>query len=202
MRYEKYSYLYPPRPETPILPPMLGYYEANDYQAQVKKNGTGSVLAITPARQIIAMTRHKEPHKLWQADGVTAEPFRRLKGGWYVFVSELLHNKCAIGPKHTNYLNDMLVSDGEMLVGTTFAERQTMMASLFPDAVPHVSGGYAVIDANTWLATNHHGGFKKLLARTRKRPEDEGLVLKKSTARLAFCTKPASNSSWMVKCYS
>jgi hypothetical protein len=198
VRFEKFSYLYPPRPEAAVPLVMLPYYEERGYIAQIKKNGTQNVLAVSPDREIIAMTRHKTEHKMWQPDEITAHAFNTLTGGWYVFVSELLHNKVAIGPKHTNYINDILVADGEYLVGTTFQARQDLLRCLFPDAVPHISGGYLVIDEITWLATNYRSNFSKI---TRKGPEDEGLVLKKSSAKLAICLKPNSNVNWQAKSY-
>jgi hypothetical protein len=202
MKYHTFSYLYPPRPDNAIPPNMLGFYEQRGYVCQLKKNGTGNVMAISPDRQIIAMNRHHDVHKLWTPDEITRRAFLDLPGdGWYYLVAELLHSK-VIGMRHINYINDILVADGEYLIGTTFAQRQNLLAALFPNAVTHIDGGYKVIDANTWLAVNHKSGFAALfdaLGR-KKQPEDEGLVLKNPNAKLAYCTTAKSNSSWQVKC--
>jgi hypothetical protein len=201
MKYNQFSYLYPPRPDAAIPPAMLNLYEARGFVAQTKKNGTSNVMAVSPDRKITAMTRHKTDHKLWSPDAITQHAFLDLHGGWYVFVAELLHSKVP-GLRHTNYINDILVADGEHLTGTTFAERQALLAELFPNAVEHISGGYKVIDSNTWLAENFHSGFSALFETmtSRQQPEDEGLVLKNPNTKLAFCTTASSNSAWQVKC--
>lgn len=202
MPYTSFAFMFPPRPEVNTDPILLDRFEG-EWLAQVKKNGTNNVMDVTADRRIIARTRHKNindgQHTMWKPDARTAAPFRKLKGGWFKFSAELLHNKCASGPRHTNYIHDILVCDGEILVGTTFIERQAILARLFPDAIPHASGGYSIIDAHTWLATNYTTGFWDLL-RALRDPEDEGLVLKKADARLAYCFKKSSNSHWLMKC--
>ena len=127
--------------------------------------------------------------------------FLGLPGGWYVFTAELLHSKVP-GLRNINYIHDILVTDSEHLTGTTFAERQALLSRLFPDAVEHVSGGYRVINPNTWLANNHTANFATMFKTIseKRNPEDEGLVLKNPTARLAFCLTATSNSAWQAKC--
>ena len=89
MKYTSYSYLFPPRPENAIPGDMLGLYEKRGFVAQAKKNGTCNVMAISPERDITAMTRHRTPHKAWSANADTKKAFQNLPGnGWYVFVCE------------------------------------------------------------------------------------------------------------------
>lgn len=201
MKYEQFSYLYPPRPSVNIPPEALPQWEKSGYWSQTKKNGTANVMAITPDRKVIAMTRHKTEHKAWAPDAATGLAFRDLSGGWYVFTAELLHSKVP-GLRNINYIHDVLVADSEHLTGTTFAERQALLARLFPDAVAHISGGYRVIDPHTWLACNHTDGFAAMFRTLsqKRSPEDEGIVLKKPTAKLAFCLTATSNSAWQAKC--
>jgi hypothetical protein len=210
MNYNSYTFFWPPRPKLAIPPAILPTKEGR-YWAQIKKNGTGNTLALSPddgkgfGRQLITMTRHNEAHKAWTPDGKTHSAFRNLPGnGWYYFVAELMHNKVP-GIRHINYINDILVADGESLVGTTFEERQKLLADLFGvENVPAVDFtgepvGYVPIDANTWLAKNYTGNFLNLF-QSLTRPEDEGLVLKDPKARLAFCSREDSNSAWQLKC--
>lgn len=202
MVYNKYTYLYPPRPEHAILPLDLARFEARGYVCQIKKNGTSNVMAISPDRQITAMMRDRKPHKAWEPDERTRRAFLDLPGkGWYYFCAELLHSKVS-GLRHTNYIFDILVADGTRLEGTTFSERQTILGDLFPNSVESMGGGYRVIDQHTWLAVTYPGSFYRLFQtiQQRHRPEDEGLVLKKPNAKLAFCVSPTSNEDWQVKC--
>jgi hypothetical protein len=211
--YTSYRFLYPPRPEKAIYEMQLAYFEQQGaHFAQYKKNGTGNVMAITPQRTVVAMQRTNKAHILWSPSAHTADAFRGLKGrGWYVFVAELLHSKVAAdkqkqatgsesGLKDINYINELLVADGETLTGTTFEYRQQMLAEMFGASRLPVSksGSHYVIDRHTWLARNHRSGFRKLFAGLSS-PEDEGLVLKLATAKLAPCQREKSNSSWQLK---
>jgi hypothetical protein len=205
VRYEEYQYLYPPRPEHAIPPHMINVYERQGFVAQVKKNGTCSVIAVAPDRSLTCMRRHGPtvPHKLWTPTAASSRMFRRLKGkGWYVFVAELLHSKTPT-IKDTNYLFDLLVDDGEYLVGTTFAQRQERLQALMLPLVvskrPAVMESHYVIDDHLWLARVHTKGLKQLFDSLEKH-EDEGIVLKKPNARLDLCFNERANQAWQVKC--
>jgi hypothetical protein len=205
MRYNEYRYLWPPRPEKAIPPTMLAHYENRGWLAQVKMNGTCNVLAISPERKIVAMSRHKEPHKLWTPNEDSERAFKNLPGnGWYVFIGELLHSKVADPSlKNINYLHDILVADGEMLNGKTYDERLTLLANLFLTQIDNreqpLTVSHLEIDANTWMAKSW-GTAEWLFKETAAHKEMEGVVLKDPKAKLALCVKADSNSSWQVKC--
>ena len=204
MIYDKFSYLYPPRPENAIPSGLLKFYENRNFIAQTKKNGTSNVIAVSPDRTIHAMTRHATKHKAWQPNHETQAAFQNLPGdGWYVFVAELMHSKVS-GLRNINYINDILVNDGVYRIGSTFAARQKLLQRLFPNCAEDSSGTHYIIDEHTWLAKNHTSGFLNLfgslMTGKKGNHENEGLVLKDPDAVLALCSKPNSNSSWMVKC--
>lgn len=212
MNFNEYRYLYPPRPDKKIAPPMLSFQEKRGWVAQVKKNGTCTVLYVTPEKEIITKTRHDSDHKMWKdTESKAVEYFKTLPGnGWYVFACELMHNKT----KHiqdTLYVFDIMVADGESLTGMTFAERQEIIMKLFGvDENTEVNDTHShyVINPRVWVAKLIHGDFKKEMAIIQERSEhltddmsleDEGLVLKNPKASLNFCSQKG-NSSWMVKC--
>lgn len=199
MRFDEWQYLWPPRPENAVAKGLLGYYENEGYIAQVKMNGTCSVLGVAPDRKTVrAMSRHNDEHKLWAPGAHTAKPFKTLPGnGWYVFVAELMHSKVP-GMRDINYINDILVADGEYLVGTTFAERQELLSKLFKLGGREHTLSHYVIDDHTWVARNYGGDFDDLFDRL-DRPEYEGLVLKKPNAKLAICSRANANTSWQAK---
>jgi hypothetical protein len=209
MRYNEYRYLWPPRPGSKqvLNSSRIAARERDGFWAQIKKQGTSNILHVGPDRLVKAVNRHHGDHKLWQPIPQTHATFANLPGsGWYVFCAELMHSKVADPRlKNINYIHDVLVADGEYLVGTTFAQRQDMLASLFPDTVQPINGvGYRVIDPYTWLAINHApnpnrpGSFEKLFFSLTK-PEDEGLVFKSPTAKLNFCHSETANDSWQWK---
>jgi hypothetical protein len=198
MNFSDYSYLWPPRPEKAVPSMMLDFYENRGHWGQFKKNGTCSVLAVAPDKSIRAMNRHAEEHKMWAPTRQSSAAFETLPGnGWYVFVAELLNNKVTNGPKDYNYLNDILVADGEYLVGTTFADRMKRLSTLFKTVGEEDS--HYVVDNHTGIAKCHTEGFSELYSGLH-RPEDEGLVIKNPAAKLAVCGRESSNVNWMVKC--
>jgi hypothetical protein len=197
VRYSHYSYLWPPRPELAVPPTMLGFYQKRRWTAQYKKNGTCSVIFVTPEKRVVAKTRHNDDHKAWAPSPATTTAFSSLPGpGWYVLVAELLHSK-GVGVRNVNYVHDVLVADGKYLVGTTYRERHDLLTRLFVSR--EVAHSHYVVDDHTWVARNFDVGFSKMFEEISLK-EDEGLVLKNGTAKLAVCSRPTANSSWSVKC--
>jgi hypothetical protein len=189
MKFDSYTYLYPPRPEKAIPSSLLHFYETRQYLAQAKMNGTNNVLAISPERKIVAMSRHKEEHKLWTPTISNEYDFFKLPGaGWYVFGAELLHSKVA-GLRNINYLHDIYVNNGDYLVGTTLADRQKLLQSLIMKGKRSKAREFLThweISPTLWLAKNHYGDFQMLYDKL-DRPEHEGLVLKNPDSRLTHC---------------
>ncbi len=200
MRYDSFAYLWPPRPgsKQAIMPMMASMFERRGWKAQVKKNGTCNVIAVAPGGAITAMNRHNETHKLWSPTPASSAAFQGLPGtGWYVFVAELLHSKVTGGPRDTNYIFDILVADGEYLVGKTFAERQEILNAIFPNSVGETES-HRIINDNTWVAKLHDVDFRDLFDGLTA-DEDEGLVIKDPASKLALCSKELSNQQWQVK---
>lgn len=202
MRFDQFQYLWPPRPDDAVAPQMIPMLEMMGKVGQVKKNGTCSVIAIGPrradgTREFRAMNRHAEDHKAWSPVTEKTQAIRDLPGdGWYVFVAELLHSKVP-GIRDINYVFDMLVEDGEYLVGKTFVEREARLQALFPKAVGETFS-HRVIDEYLWIAKlireDLFDLFHDLTA-----PEDEGIVLKDPDIPLKLCTRQTMNNPGMVK---
>lgn len=198
MRYDKYQYLWPPRPTNAVPPVMLRYYEQRGWTAQAKKNGTCNIIAVEPNGRLQCMNRHKETHKLWNPTEHSSAIFKTLDRGWYVFVAELLHSKVE-GIRDTNYINDILVCQDQYLVGMTFRERQELLYDLFKDHIKGETVSHYVLNDNTWLAKNHTTQFDDLYHQLTG-PDDEGLVLKIPFSTLSLCLRESSNVQWSVKC--
>jgi len=200
VKFDAYQYLWPPRPEKAIPDNLLGYYEQKKWIAQVKKNGTCTVLYVQPDKQIIVKTRHKTDHKVWQPSKEFIEQFQELLpgAGWYVFTGELLHSKTP-HIKDTLYLFDLLVDDGDYLVGETLQIRLRRLHALFPHKIKTVSKSHYVVTPKLWVAETITKKFREKFNKLNM-SEDEGLVLKDPTAKLSYCVKLDSNSSSQVKC--
>lgn len=211
MRYEGYTYLWPPRPKKAIPENMLHFYEKRGWVGQMKKNGTCTVVFVSPEGDVTYKTRHNDDHKMWSPTERSQQCFENLPGdGWYVFVCEVLHNKTAL-VKDTVYIFDILVADGDLLIGSTFTERMDKLKEIFnireDDNVVSLSdNGYYVLNSNAWLAKTITTGFDKVMRiANNQKPEsgapiDEGIVLKNPTARLEMPGKQTSNQKWQVKC--
>lgn len=203
MRYESFKYLTPPRTESKVPPGLISYYEAKGWLAQCKKNGTNSVVFVPPDRKPFAYGRHGEVHKAWKFTPQSAALFAAIPGhGWYVFNSELLHSKVK-DLRDTNYVHDVLVADGELLIGSTYADRQAILGETLQAAAEELNLPEAVeakthfiLNANTWLAKSlppdFKTGYNSLVD-----DEDEGLVLKSPTGKLSL--SDGKNAPWMVK---
>lgn len=197
MKYTKYIYLFPPRPENAIPSNFLASYERKGWWAQYKKNGTCNVTFVSPEKEIKVMTRHNEEHKAWLPTDASNKFFKELPGdGWYVIVSELLHSKTPT-IKDTHYIFDILVADGRHLTGSTFAERMDILGTFVPPSVETTDSHY-VINPNVWIAKTLYINFEDTFKHITN-PEDEGLVIKDPNAILRLGLRKNSNVNWMVK---
>ena len=196
MRYEDFAFILPPRAETKIPTTLLSFYEKRGWQAQVKKNGTNSLIFVAPNKELVTKTRHNANHKAWQITPGSGAIFKRLPGqGWYVINAELLHSKTP-HIKDTHYIYDILVDDGVVLLGTTYAQRYARLQKLFLKNALATVSSHHVLDAHTWLARNVREDFLGVF-NALKNIEDEGLVLRDMTGKLSL--NDAANAAWMCK---
>lgn len=204
MNYDHYEYLWPPRPEQVIPPSTIPLYEAQGWMAQVKKNGTCTVI-FTDGEQVIYKTRHNDDHKAWTPKPEHDAVFKAFakNGKWCVLVAELLHSK-GVGIKDTFYVFDLLVLDGEYLIDTILVSRLDKLYERFNKISPTwyiddaMKDHYSFTD-KIWLAVDFYSGFKQTYDNLTN-PEDEGLVFKNPNATLKACVTSSSNSAWQVKC--
>jgi hypothetical protein len=206
MKYDAYAYLWPPRPESAIPRDTLGFYERRGWCAQVKKNGTCTVI-FARDDEVVFKTRHDTDHRAWTPlpDHRRFFSYHLRFDRWCVLVAELLHSKTERIKNHL-YVFDVLVHDGAHLVGKTFAQRQALLRELLPP-VPSgaLSYGLGLAGVGSWqagpcvsVAATYSGAFNDLW--TQLRTEDEGLVLKDPNAPLKPCFTAIANAGWQVKC--
>lgn len=194
MIYESYRYLWPPRPEAKIPPSVIGGYLNRGWVAQIKKNGTCTVI-FSHGDEVLFRTRHNEAHALWAPLPAHYDLFRG-RGAWNVYVAELLHSKTPHIKNHL-YLFDLLVSDGVELIGVPFEERQAWLRSRFPSK-PGIGLGLDACSPHVSIAKCYRGAAVPPLWDVLGK-EDEGIVLKNPQAPLAACVTPTSNAGWQVK---
>lgn len=210
MRYEGYTYLWPPRPKKAIPENMLHFYEQRGWVGQMKKNGTCTVVFVSPDGDVTYKTRHNDDHKMWSPTERSQKVFENLPGdGWYVFVCEVLHNKTAL-IKDTVYIFDILVADGDLLIGKNFIERMDLLKGIFniqeDDNVVSLSdSSHYVLNSNAWLAKTITTGFEQIMRLANQQkpvegaPIDEGIVLKNPKPGLEMPGKQAANQKMASK---
>jgi hypothetical protein len=176
----------------------MSFYERRGWTAQVKKNGTCTVI-FARGDEVIFKTRHNDAHKGW-SPRPSHSAFFAGREAWNVYVAELLHSKGPLVKNHL-YLFDILVCDGKELIGTTLPERQRILRERFPTPTADIVGSRAGLGARMIEQDVSH-------AETIDQPSrvwptlgalDEGFVFKDPAAKLSACITPTSNGAWQVK---
>lgn len=218
MPFRKWRYIYPPRPGSATPYPISGqegsdvYRSGGEWQAQLKLNGTRSLIVFRPDGGIEFYNRHAEHHKAWSAPGwMVAEirkQFRVEKGEWSIIDSELLHSKHA-SVKDTLYAFDILVLNGRYLVKTSYEERFATLSEVCGHPTTEVAGfdGMVLeIGRGLWMATvidepkwDEAWALSEKIVGTAG-TVIEGLVFKRMKAMLDFGHSAANNGLWMVRC--
>lgn len=193
--YDKFVYMFPPRPSNAVLPSLISFYENRGWIGQIKKNGSCAVWAVSPDKQFIVMNRHNSPFTNWSLDYANYEAFKALPDKWFVFAGELLHHKTK-NIKDVFYIFDILVNNGEQLIGSKFYERSNILSGMFATTVEE-DHSYKISN-KLWLAKNYDIGLNNLYNNLLD-PSDEGLVLKDPNSLLSPCFHSDSNTNWMVK---
>lgn len=208
MKYEKYSYIYPPRPIQTTHHTELGKYDNGEFIAQPKYNGTCCVVFMNED-QLIVMNRHKG---MISSDYSNVD-FRCLyrPKGWMVLCGEFL-NKNKKGEENQSFnlkfiIWDILVYQGEYLIGKTFLERLKLLDKLFPCSKFSVGDRMRTMEHlcftschNIYVAPYYTGNFEKLYQSIVKTDLYEGLVLKRKNAKLTLGLNEKNNNEWQIKC--
>ena len=195
MNYNKLAYITPPRAEQAIPKSFLSIWEGEGWIAQVKKNGTNTVIFVDPDKNMTFMSRHGTELKAWSPTTSSTKIFKDLPDDkWYVFNAELMNNKTK-NVKDTLYIFDILVYHDQYLLGTTYSQRYKLMMNMFLTGKEQCVESHFVLNNNAWLARNIASDFSSVFKKL-KNDEDEGLVLKNPNGQLTF----DKNDEWMVKC--
>jgi len=203
--YDRWSYIYPPRPKTAVPFGDIVRYADGRWEAQLKLNGTRSLITVAPDGDVGFWNRHKAAHKAWSPPPWIVEEVRGrfARGKWVVVDSELLHSKHA-SVKDTLYLFVALVLDGRYLVGETYeAGYRGLVAACGDPAreVPGYGGFVAEVGRGIWLARMiPHARWGEAWSVAETNPIVEGMVLKRVAAKLEFGRSENNNGSWMIRC--
>jgi ATP-dependent DNA ligase len=209
MKYTEYRYIYPPRPIQTTHFSELDKYDNGQYIAQPKYNGTCCVLFLTKT-SIRVMNRH---------NGIITSNYSEIDfqglhtgNGYMVLVGEFL-NKNKKGEDGNPFnlkfvIFDILVYDGEYLIGTKLIQRLEMLEQLFPttstlvykDGIKTFAHLNVTKYQGVFKAPTYIGNFMDLYEEIVDTDLYEGLVLKRKEARLSAGFSEKNNNEWQIKC--
>lgn len=194
MAYE-WQPLYPPRTQSCCVlaggccdatnPVIREWMLIPDAIAQYKLNGSRNLVVISPMDKIEFWGRDKHQHRVsgcnYIPSPVLMGKIRDLKyprGKWNVFDSELMHFKTS-NIKNSVLIFDVLVWDGEYLVGRNYTERLEYLSSLGMKNYSPLDN--LAINGMIWQAESHtFGEWSALWETTLRYDAIEGLVLKRT----------------------
>lgn len=201
MKYTSFRYLYPPRPKNPIPNTELSFWDNGSLICQVKLNGS-NCLIFTNGEKHIAMNRHNGRLTNFQLKDDEIKELYKGTGGWTVLNGEYLNkNKQDENRKAFNHkfvIFDILVNDGDYLVGKTFEERITLLDTMFGQNECEKSYLYGISE-NVYRVKSYENQFNMLYDTLTPIDLIEGLVLKRKTARLEMGTSELNNTKSQVK---
>jgi ATP-dependent DNA ligase len=203
-------YLYPPRAEQKIKPESLSQYDTGKFLGQVKYNGSASMLYMDGINFQKITNRYREDITNIKKAEIDFQGLYRGTG-FIALAGELL-NKNKNGedgnPFNQKFIVwDILVYNGNYLVGYSTTERLELLENLYPcnrmqqgekfESYEHLccTGIKGVYRAPTYTKY-----FSDLYTDIVKTDLYEGFVLKRAEAKLEIGFREKNNSNWQLKC--
>lgn len=194
------GHIYPPRIETKLPPSSLDSFDKmNKFMAQVKLNGSSMQLYIE-GDEVRTFNRRKEimKHKMDKTEFLQLNPHSRPM----VLCGEYMNKNKSDEtgrPWNLKYVIwDILVLDGENLIGKTFDERFALLEDLYGNN-PTKKLLHQVTD-NCFRVGRVDNDFEKVYNDIVQWDMYEGLCLKTRTAKLERGTTQNNNTRSQFKC--
>jgi hypothetical protein len=202
MNYEKYRYIYPPRPKNAIPDTELNFWDNKTLIGQPKLNGSNSVI-FTDGRQFMVMNRHSQRLTKFELPMDELKSlYRGTVGEWMVLNCEYLNkskqDENGITFNHKLVIFDILVYRSNYLVGKTFSERISLLDELYGTNDSEKDYLYS-ISKNVYRVKSYETGFKQLYDELTKIDMVEGLVLKRKAAKLEIGNTENNNTKSQLK---
>jgi len=200
--YSKFYYIFPTRPKNPIPASDLDEYDNNSLLAQLKFNGS-NCLIFTDGQSIQIMNRHNQRLTGVQITDEMLKLHTGTPGKWWVLNCEYLNkskkDENGNSFNHKLVIFDILVYEGEYLIGRTFAERVEMLDTIFGKVQSEKEYLWKVSD-NIYRVKSYLNSFKDLYDRYTPIDMIEGLVLKRIAAKLEVGNTENNNFRGQLKC--
>jgi len=199
--------MYPPRPKVSIPPEKIIDYEKKGYVAQLKFNGTRTLVEMKPGGEIKLWTRNREPHKAYTlSEGMKADLMEFHESSdpdkHVVLDGELMHSKTK-GLKDVFIAFDILVCEDNYFIDMKMLERFRILDEIMgeqDDREKQTGREIAIyVRDHLWLADTFVYDLAGQFERFKDMDEVEGLVLKNPDAKLERGHSENNNSSWLIR---
>jgi len=200
IKFDNFHYIYPPRPKNPLSPTELDFWDNGMMIGQPKLNGSNAVI-FTDGNSVYIYNRHNQRMSNVQLE--KEEILNIYSGrGWMVINGEYM-NKSKNDERgqvfnHKLVIFDILVHDGQYLLGTTFKERIGLLDSLYGTRKSDMEY-LTEISENIYRVKSYDTGFKTLYEDLTKIDMVEGLVLKRKSGKLELGTTENNNTKSQIK---
>ena len=201
--YASFRYIYPPRPSGAIHHDHVSRYPG--WIAQYKYNGTRNIIFVFPDGHIELFNRHREHNKAYHPTQEMINAFQSLKlksGRFYVFDGELMHSKTR-GLKDRLILFDVLVFEGDYLIGSRYIDRYLILEKLLgkPTEFEQETGNQIAyrVNRNIWFSKIYTKDLQERFKKLIHMDEVEGLVLKDPNGTLTPGLQEENNGAWMIR---
>jgi len=197
--YNKYRYIYPPRPESKIRSTEINKYDNSTFIGQPKLNGS-NCLIFTNGSEVHVMSRHKDELNNVHINDQVFKSLHR-GNGWIVLNGEYMNkskkDRSDLIFNHKFIIFDILVYNGKQMIGKTFKERVDLLNELYDSSV--YDNYIRNISGDIYIVETFYEGFEYLYQQLTTVDMYEGLVLKKSKAKLKNGISKSNNSSSQIK---
>lgn len=197
--YNRYRYIYPPRPEINLPSSELNKYDNGLWLGQPKLNGS-NITIFTNGVELHIYNRHNSPLSNVK---MTKEDFLSLHrgSGWFVLNGEYM-NKSKLNGKnevfnHKLVIFDVLVYNGIQTIGMTFEERINLLNKLYTQS--DYDGFINKVSDKVYMVKSFYENFHQTYQKIIQTDMYEGWVLKKRNAKLKNGISEKNNTDSQMK---
>ena len=202
MRYDKWRFIFPPRPRNAISPDDLNFWDNGTLICQCKLNGSNATI-YTDGKKVVVMNRHGQRLTNFRLIDEEVKSIYRGDGGWLILNGEYLNknkmDETGQSFNHKFVIFDILCYDGDYLFGKTFEERVNLLDILYDKNESEKEYLYS-ISTNVYRVKSYRNGFKDFFDKFTPIDIIEGVVLKRSNARLEVGASEQNNVKSQIKC--
>lgn len=201
MKYSNYRYIYPPRPKNAIPSSDLNSYDNGSMMAQPKLDGS-NCLIFTDGKSVKIMNRHSQPLTRFEIPTEEILSLYKGSGGWTVLNGEYMnkskHDESGLTFNQKLVIFDILVNDGDYLIGKTFNQRSEILDGLF-GAEASEKPYLLSVSENVYRVRTFRDRFADRFQELIRIDMVEGLVLKRLNARLEMGNTELNNVNSQLK---